>query len=324
MSTTVVVTGANGFVGRAVCAEVVRQGHGLRAVVRNGSTATGLPGEVAVVPDLGEAAQQPAIFSGAHAVIHLAARVHVMKETAADPLAEFRSVNVDLTEALAKAAAARGITRFVYVSSIKVNGEETPVRPFTAGDSPAPQDAYGVSKWEAERLLARIAGETGMEVAVVRPPLVYGPGVGGNFLRLLKLVDRGVPLPFGSVSNRRSMIYSRNLADALVACASHRNAAGKTFLVRDEESLSTAELVRRMAAALGKPARCLPFPVPALRFAGRCTGKSDEIQRLVSSLTVDDDGLRSALGWSPRYSIDEGLSETASWYRAERSRARGI
>ena len=310
-------TGANGFVGRAFCAEAVRQGHELRALVREAARGTGLPGEVVETRDL-QSADWRSILSGVDVIVHLAARVHVMKETAADPLAEFRAVNVDMTVALATAAAAHGAKRFVYVSSIKVNGEQTRERAFTADDPPAPQDAYGRAKCEAEHALQRIADKTGLEVTIVRPPLVYGPGVRGNFLRLLKLVDRGMPLPFAGVENRRSLVYSRNLASALVACSQHPAAAGRTYLVNDGEDVSTEDLVRRMAAALRTSVRCFNVPETLLRLVGRCTGTSAEIQRLFSSLTVDASRIRSELGWSAPCTLAEGLAETARWYRAGR------
>lgn len=315
MAATVLVTGANGFVGRALCSDLARRGVTVRAAVRDAARGPGLPGELVVIrAPLTAADWAPAVL-GVDVVIHLAARVHVMQETATDPLAEFRSVNVEGTATLARAAALQGVRRFVYVSSIKVNGEATNEKSFSPSDTPAPQDAYGVSKWEAERALARIAEETGLEVAIVRPPLVYGPGVGGNFLRLLNLVRRRIPLPFGAVDNRRSMIYNENLTDALIACAFEQNAAGKTYLVSDGEDLSTGELICRLAVALGTTARCLPVPPMLLHLAGRLTGRSAEIHRLTSSLTVDSTRIRSELDWSPPFDVGQGLAETAKWYQ---------
>jgi UDP-glucose 4-epimerase len=214
---TVLLTGANGFVGRRLCSELARVGHHVRAAVREPGRARDLPGEVVAVGSLESDVDWSGALTDVDVVVHLAARVHVMRESAAEPLAEFRAVNVRATESLARAAAARGVKRLVYVSSIKVNGEGTALRPYGPDDTPAPSDPYGVSKWEAERALHAIARATGLEVTVVRPPLVYGPGVGGNFLRLLKLVRRGIPLPFGAIENRRSMIYSGNLAGHYVS-----------------------------------------------------------------------------------------------------------
>lgn len=308
----VLVTGANGFVGRRVCAELERQGHTVRGAVRDMSRAEGLTGEIVPVGELQNAAWTHAL-SHIDAVVHLAARVHVMKETAADPLQAFRADNVRATEALALAAVAKGVKRFVYVSSIKVNGEGG-AQPFSADDPAQPSDPYGVSKWEAEQRLRCLAAETGVEVTVVRPPLVYGPGVGGNFLRLLQLVRRGIPLPFGAIQNRRSMIYNGNLADALIACAVHPDAAGKTYLVSDGEDLSTPELVRRLAAAMGKPARLVPVPAGVLRLAGALTGKGAEIDRLIGSLRVDTNRIRQDIGWTAPYPASQGVHETVAWF----------
>lgn len=313
--TTVLVTGANGFVGRRLCSELLRQGHAVRAAVRDASRADGLTGEVVAVGALGVATDWTKALAGIDAVVHLAARVHVLKEAAADPLEAFRAVNVRATEALAQAAATEGVRRFVYVSSIKVNGEATAERPFSPQDPAQPCDPYGVSKWEAEQALRRVAKATDLQVAVVRPPLVYGPGVGGNFLRLLKLVRSGIPLPFGAIENRRSMIYNGNLAHALVLCATHVNAAGKTFHVSDGDDLSTPCLVRRLARFMHKPARLVRVPKSLLQIAGRCTGKANEIDRLVGSLRVDVSGISSDLAWKPPFSTAEGLGDTVQWFQ---------
>jgi len=314
----VLVTGANGFVGARLCSELARQGHQVRAAVRDSARVVDLSGEVVVTGALGTATDWSAALEGVDAVVHLAARVHVLRDTAADPVAEYRVVNVEATQGLARAAAARGVKRLVFASSIKVNGEATGDRPFRHDDVPAPADPYGVSKWEAECALHRISHETGLEVVVVRPPLVYGPGVGGNFRRLLKLVVRGMPLPFGAVDNRRSMIYNGNLANALAACSFHPDAAGKTYLVSDGEDLSTADLVRRLAAALGVTARLLPVPPQILRLAGALTGRTAEIDRLTGSLRVDSAPIRTELGWGAAYSMQEGLADTAGWFAALR------
>jgi nucleoside-diphosphate-sugar epimerase len=248
------------------------------------------------------------------AVVHLAARVHVMRETSADALAAYRAVNVGATERLARMAAQLGAIRIVYASSIKVNGESTAQEQFRPDDEPRPLDPYGVSKWEAERALWEIAATTPLEIVVVRPPLVYGPEVGGNFLRLLRLVSSGVPLPLARVRNRRSMIYVGNLSSALIACATQARAAGETYLVCDGEDLSTAELVIRLAHALRCRARLVPVPPSWLRLAGAIAGKADEVGRLIGSLTVDGSRLRSTLGWTPPHSVDAGLRETARWF----------
>ena len=247
-------------------------------------------------------------------VVHLAARVHVFKERARNPLAEFRLVNVAGAERLARTAAAAGVRRLVYVSSIKVNGEHSHESSFTEADTPDPQDPYGLSKWEAEQTLLKVANDTGLEVVIVRPPLVYGPGVGGNFLRMMSWVNRGVPLPLGSIRNSRSLIYLGNLVDALVTCVHHPLAAGKSFLVSDGDDVSTPELIRRLAQAMGRRARLVSFPPALLRFAGLLTGNSAEVERLLSSLRVDISSIRRELEWSPSFSMGQGLRETVSWY----------
>jgi len=255
------------------------------------------------------------VLQGVSAVVHLAARVHVMADDAEDPLREFRRVNRDWTERLARAAAVQGVRRFVYLSSIKVNGEQG-ARPFTEQDFPNPQDPYGMSKWEAEQALARVSSQTGLEIVVVRSPLVYGPGVGGNVLQLLHIIRRGIPLPLASVHNRRSLIYLGNLVDALACCVKDVRAAGQTYLVSDGEDLSTPELIRRLAKALDLPARVWPVPPVMLRLIGSVAGKQAMIDRLLGSLQVDSSKIRKELNWHSPYSVGQGFAETAAWYRA--------
>lgn len=314
MPSTVLVTGANGFVGRSLCFELENSGHRVRAAVRDAKRGHGLPGEIVVTGDLSRDTDWPSVIPGVDAIIHLAARVHVMNETDSDPLLAFRALNVDATVGLARSAAQLGVKRLLYVSSIKVNGEATGARPFSPEDVPNPQDPYGMSKWEAEQALWKIAEETGLEVTVVRPPLVYGPGVGGNFARLLKLVRSGIPLPFGTVDNRRSMVYVGNLASALIVCATHAAAAGRTYLVSDGEDLSTPSLISHLAQLVGNRGRLLPVPVSLLRLAGKITGKQGEVDRLIGSLTVDSTALRTSLGWVPPFTVVEGLAQTAQWF----------
>ena len=318
MPLTVLVTGSNGFVGRAVCRALGDQGYSVRAAVRSPIAAAPVPGEVVAVGAINAETDWSAAVAGVDAIVHLAARVHVMKETESDSLEAFRKINVGATTALARAAVAHGVKRLVYVSSIKVNGEATRDKPFTAADPASPRDAYGRSKYEAERALRTIAASTDLEVTVVRPPLVYGPGVGGNFLRLLKLVQRGIPLPFGAIDNRRSMIYNGNLARALAACAFHPNAGGKTYLVADAEDLSTPELVRQLGLALGTPARIWRMPPQILRLGGALMGRSGEVERLIGSLIVDSSSIRTELAWSPPYAVSDALTETAKWFAAAR------
>ena len=318
----ILVTGAAGFVGRALCRELMARGEIVRAAVRKEKSERHLPVEceVAVVGEIGAATDWSTAVGSVDVVIHLAARVHVMRETAGDALAAFREVNVAGTERLARVAAINGIKRLVYVSSIKVNGESTDGDPFTEEDAPFPQDPYGISKFEAELALHRVAHETGLEIVIVRPPLVYGPGVGGNFWRLLKLVERGIPLPLASAENRRSMIYLGNIVDALIVCTSHPDAAGKTFLVSDGEDISTSQLIRKLARQMGKPSYLWPFPPTLLRLLGRFVGKFDEVDRLVGSLVIDSSKIRRELGWTSPFSMEQGLAETVGWFQ-KRSRS---
>jgi nucleoside-diphosphate-sugar epimerase len=268
-------------------------------------------GDIATSPDWGRA------LTDVDAVIHTAARVHMMRDWVADPLREFRRINVDATLRLARQAADAGVRRFVFVSSIKVNGDATSFeRPFRSADPPNPLDSYGVSKWEAEQALRRLSQETGMEVVMVRPPLVYGPGVGANFLRLMRLVQAGAVLPLRSVCNARSLVYVGNLVSALLACVNEPRAAGETYLVRDGEDLSTPELITRIARAFGKRPRLLPMPMALLQLGGRLTRKEIEVDRLTGSLRVDSSHIRDTIGWTPPYSVDEGLAETVRWFES--------
>jgi len=314
----VLITGASGFVGRATCAWLVAQGMEIAGAVRQlparplAGVGYRIVGGLDAGTDWGEA------LAGVDAVVHCAARVHVMRETAEDPLAVFRSANVAGTERLARQAVAAGVKRLVFVSSVKVNGEETaPPLPrgargsFREDDAPAPQDPYGQTKWEAEAMLARVAQETGLEVVIVRPPLVYGPSVKGNLARLLRWVERGVPLPLAGIRNARSLIGIDNLASALHACLTHSAAAGRTYLVRDGEDISTPELVRRLGRHLGKPARLFALPAPLLEGLAGLVGRRADVQRLTGSLIVDDSRIRRELGWIPPRTLDEGLAQMA-------------
>ena len=253
-------------------------------------------------------------LQGVRAVFHLAARVHVMTDQASDPLQEFRRVNVGWTDQLARSAALQGVRRFVYLSSIKVNGEQTVV-PFTEQDPPKPQDPYGVSKWEAEQAFARVSTQTGMETVVVRSPLVYGPGVRGNFLQLLNILRLGIPLPLASIRNQRSLVYLGNLVDALARCLQDPRAAGRTYLVSDGEDLSTPELIRRLGAATGSKVCLWPCPTSLLYWIGQVAGKRGMIDRLVGSLQVNSSKIQTELDWHPPFTVDAGLSATTAWFR---------
>jgi UDP-glucose 4-epimerase len=249
-------------------------------------------------------------------VVHLAARVHIMNEDAADPEAAFRTTNVDATLRLAAAARQIGVRRFVFVSSVKAVAEGDGGIPLRENAPPRPEDAYGRSKRAAEDALTRLGNDTGLEIVIVRPPLVYGPQVRANFLRLMDAIWRGVPLPLGAADARRSMVYIGNLADALAHCATDPRAAGQCFHVADSDVPTVTELVRSLGRHLGKPARLLPVPPAWLRMAGRLTGRSAQVDRLIGSLQVDTSHIRDVLGWQPPFSTDEGLAATADWYRS--------
>jgi len=308
------ITGASGFVGRSLCAELLRQGYAIRAAVRSEDARIDNV-EQAIVGSIGGGTDWTDALRGVDVVVHLAARVHIMRETAGDPLAEFLEVNLHGTENLARQAARAGVKRLVYISSIKVNGESTKGQPFSESDVPDPQGPYAVSKWQAEQALHRVAQEAGLEVVIVRPPLVYGPGVKGNFIRLLAAVDKGIPLPLASVRNKRSLIYLGNLVDALIICASHPAAAGRTYLVSDGEDIPTPELIRRLGRAMGHPAGLFPLPPGLLKLGGRLLGKAGQVERLLGSLRVDSEKIRRELDWRPPYSMQQGLQATADWYR---------
>ena len=317
MTSSILVTGANGFVGKALCEEALLRGFNTYGATR---LKCKLPAGInnVVMGNIDEFTDWQHALVDCDVVIHLAARVHVMNESSQDPLTEFRRMNVFATEQLARISAANGAKRFVYVSSIKVNGEQTytpqsshlPARAikfFNEQDIPAPQDPYGISKWEAEQTLHRVAMETGLEVVIVRPPLVYGPGVKGNFAQMISILKRGIPLPFTSVRNKRSLVYVGNLVDALLLCATHPAAPGQTYLVSDGEGLSTSDLLRKLAVAMGKSPRLFTCPTSLLRWAGRLVGKTDQMGRLLGSLQVDSSKIRRELGWMPPFSVDDGL-----------------
>jgi len=319
---TTLVTGANGFIGRALLSGLVRGNLEARAAVRSRDNfrhddfIKHVP--VYVVKDIGPATDWTEALDGVKSVVHLAARVHIMREDAKDPLAEFRRVNTMGTIQLALQAAAAGVRRLIYVSTIKVNGEATFDRPFLEDDILRPSDPYAISKWEAEQALRRISTETGMEIVIVRPPLVYGPGVGGNFLTMLKWIERGVPLPLASVDNRRSLVGLDNLVSLLMECLSQPRAAGETFLVSDGEDLSTPDLLRRTALALGKSSLLFPCPVTLLHMAARLFSKGEACERLCGSLALDTGKAQRLLGWNAVSTVDAELQRTADWYQRRR------
>jgi UDP-glucose 4-epimerase len=304
----VLVTGANGFVGSALLREMRRRGIEGRAAAR-----CEVPGWPTFrVGNIDGSTSWSGALQGCDAVVHLAARVHVMDDRAADPLAEFRKVNVDGTENLARQAVQAGVRRFIYVSSIKVNGERTRSgHPFTADDQVEPTDAYGQSKAEAEARLQALARETGLEVVIIRPVLVYGPGVKANFLSMMRWLKAGLPLPLGAIDNARSLVAVDNLVDLILVCLVHPAAANQVLLASDGEDLSTPELLRRTAAALGTKARLLPVPAWLLQAAASLAGKSAAAERLCGSLHVDIEKTTRLLGWTPPVSVDRALRDTA-------------
>lgn len=303
------MTGANGFVGTALCERLLAGGFDVTAVSRaRGREVQGIQQRYASLDDPDSLV---AAFSGAACVVHLAARVHVMNEMGADALSEFRRVNVAGSVTVARAAATAGVRRIVYVSSIKVNGERTlPGEPFSSRSVPKPIDAYGISKLEAEAALAILASETGFELVIVRPVLVYGPGVKGNFLTMMKWIEKRIPLPLGSVKNRRSIVGVDNLADLLVATVTSPAAAGRTFLVSDGEDVSTAELIRRLAKAMHRPAILVPVPLGMLTAFAALVRRGEQARRLLESLQVDISETRSVLSWEPPYRMADLLSRT--------------
>ncbi|MBS3186412.1 SDR family oxidoreductase [Pseudomonas sp. PCH44] len=318
----VLLTGGSGFVGKAVLERIAAMGD-VDVVAAMRCQPTSLPAGVSIhlFDDLGSEAAWPEQSESFDVVIHCASRVHVMNEVAADPLAEFRKVNVQATLAFARRAAAAGVKRFVFISSIKVNGEGTkPGLPYRAEDMPAPQDPYGVSKREAEDQLRQLAVETGMELTIIRPVLVYGPGVKANFHNMMRWLDRQVPLPFGAIDNRRSLVALDNLVDLIVTCCTHPGAANQTFLVSDGRDVSTTELLLQMAKALGKPARLLPIPVSMLVLCANLLGRRALSQRLCGSLQVDITPTCRRLGWTPPVTFEQALCKTAEHYMENKKR----
>jgi nucleoside-diphosphate-sugar epimerase len=309
----VLVTGANGFVGRALCSALAASNYHVRAVLRRAPSNRGAVSEVIAVGDIGAATDWTAALDGVDCVVHLAARAHIANDARANS-ALYVETNVHGSRRLAEAAARGGVGRMIYLSSVKVNGEESRSNPYTSADPPRPEGIYGMSKWQGEIAVAEVAASAGMQVTIVRSPLVYGPGVRANFLRLLRWVDKEYPLPLGAVDNRRSLVSIWNLCDLLVRLVENPLAAGHTWMVSDAEDLSTPELIRRTARHMGRRVRLLPVPVNLLFFCGRFTGWEAEVSRLTGSLEVDIAPTRRCLGWSPPISVDVALERTIDWY----------
>ncbi len=320
--TNILVTGSSGFVGRSLVATLTKDvEHQVGALVR--SMPAKLLERIYYHPlvDFSEITPEHAALKDVQVVIHLASRVHVMNDTESDPLAAFITVNVGHTLKLARSAASAGVQRFIFVSSVKVNGEGTaPGRPYRETDTPQPVDFYGISKLQAEEGLRLLASETGMEVVIIRPVLVYGPGVKANFASMMSWLRKGVPLPFGAIRNQRSLVALDNLVDLLLTCIDHPAAANQTFLVSDGEDVSTTMLLRKLAMALHCPARLLPVPEWLLAAGASLLGKKALSQRLCGSLQVDTTKAESLLGWHPVLTLDQALRKTAEEFMKERNK----
>jgi UDP-glucose 4-epimerase len=314
--TRVLVSGATGFVGRELCEQLARAGYLVRAALRTDCAVPACIAEKIVCGEINGATEWSRALENVELVVHAAARNHMLHDSVANA-ALYVETNADGTQALATESARRGVRRFIYLSSVKVNGEGSGQRPYRADDEPQPRDSYGASKWLAEQRLWAIAANTPMHAVVVRPPLVYGPGVHANFLRLLRWVDRERVLPLAAINNRRSMVSLWNLCDLLVRLLDHPAGMGRTWLVSDGVDISTPDLVRRIAHAMGRRARLMSVPPAALRVVAGLLGRGAEVRRLCDSLTVDIAPTREQLGWSPPLSMEEGLARTVNWYQSQ-------
>lgn len=315
MKSTLLITGANGFVGRALCKQANKENYSVITLTRQPFEINGQD-QNAVLENYSNPASLQTILDKVDVVIHLAAKVHVMNDSSIDMLGAYRQINVENSLALAKTAAAVGVKRFIYLSSIKVNGEETFIgKPFTADTVPAPHDSYGISKLEAEIALLGLSKKTSMEVVIIRPPLVYGPGVSANFASMMKAISRGLPLPLGAIANKRSMVAIGNLVDLILLCTLHPAASGQIFLVSDDHDVSLPELLRKLGNALDAPARLFAVPVSVIWIFARLLGKQNVAQRLCNSLQLDVSKTKELLAWKPPVSINQALLETAQWFK---------
>ena len=314
----VLVTGATGFIGRNVCADLHAAGFHVRAAVRSSASLSDDWEQIEIGEIRADTAWDAAL-DNVHAIVYLASHSPQAGENPEDAKRAYKQVLVEGSERLARAALAAGVRRLLYISTIKVNGEATPINvPFTEDTPPRPEDVYGLSKWQAEQMLKEIGSNSPLEVVILRLPLVYGPGVRANFLSLLRLVERGFPIPLRSVHNRRSMLYVKNLADVIIRCIDAPQASGETFLVSDNMDVSTPELLEKLAAQLGRKLHSWPIPVALLHGAGKLLGKSAMVNRITGSLIVDTRKVRQQLEWAPPFTLDEGLRDTVQWYLTER------
>jgi len=309
----VLVTGANGFIGRSLCDYLLQKGYQVRATMRKPNPHHACCDQ-AIVEDIDANTAWQKALEDIDVVIHLAARAHVLNESTTNPLAEFRKVNVDGTLNLARQAAKSGVKRFIFFSSIGVLGAETLLNPFSETSEPKPHSDYAISKLEAEEVLKKICSETGMEFVIIRPPLVYGASAPGNFARLLKLVNLNLPLPLGSVKNQRSMVSLENLVDFTNVCLVHSNAINQTFLVADGSDVSTPQLIRLLGEGMEKSVSLLPVPVKLLEFGALITGKKNMLQQLCHSLQIDISKARNTLDWTPPVLVADGLRRAAQQY----------
>ncbi len=313
------ITGATGFIGQAICKTLVARGMNIRATGRTISELDKLKNQqtdIQQITDITSATNWKAALSGCDSVVHLAARTHIMQESASNPELIYRTINTDGTLNLARQAASSAVKRFIFISTIKVNGEGQDI-PYKATDEPAPQDDYAISKLNAELGLRDIAAKTGLKIIVLRPPLVYGPGVGANFRRLLQIVNNGWPLPLGGINNKRSLLYVENLADAIYTCIQHPQASGHTFLLSDGEDISTSELIRRLALSLHKTPHLWCMPTWLLKAITSITGNTKLANRLFDSLTVDSSKIEQKLNWSQPFTLEDGLNATTRWFKAK-------
>ena len=311
----ILVTGADGFIGRQLCRTLSQKGWWVKGAIRQTATAPAEAGQYVPVGDIGPETDWTDALRGVDLVVHLAGRAHIRRDRAANSLAEYERINTLGTMRLAQMAAAAQVKRFIFLSSVKVNGEETYDQPFVETDRPAPLGAYAVSKWQAEEGLLHLFQQGSLPVVIIRPPLVYGPGVRANFLQLIRWVDSGLPLPLGKIKNRRSLVGLRNLIDFIIICLFNAAAAGEVFLVSDGEDLSTADLMQRIGGLLGRSTHLLPIPYRFLSIMARLTGKTDPFHKLCDSLQVNVEKARNVLHWHPLCSVNEELAQTMDWYK---------